>query len=135
MPGKSRYRTMRSGPISLVRLRRLPGLELGGDKLARMKPTGQLSEMLDNVSDEKSFLQFVEALIADRRLAVAMQKESPTSPWGPDAGGWENTSIENFLGSAVAWATDSNFGTNQGLSASNPWKRFAVFLLAGKIYE
>jgi hypothetical protein len=100
-----------------------------------MKPTGQLSEMLENVSDEKSFLLFVEALIADRMHAAAMRKGNPAGPWGPDAGGWENTSIDKFLESAVAWATDSNFGTNQGLSASNPWKRFAVFLLAGKIYE
>jgi hypothetical protein len=42
---------------------RLKELDLHGDKLARMKPTGQLSGMLENVSDEKSFLRFVEALM------------------------------------------------------------------------
>jgi hypothetical protein len=95
----------------------------------------QLDDMLTNVSDEKSFLEFVEALISDRKRAAETKKEKPSSSWGPDAGGWENTSIETFLESAAAWATTSNFGLDQGLSASNPWKRFAVFLLAGKIYE
>ena len=57
------------------------------------------------------------------------------SPWGRAAGGWENTSIESFLEAATAWATDSDFGLKQGLAENNTWKRFAVFLNAGKIYE
>jgi hypothetical protein len=100
-----------------------------------MRPTEPLSEMLENVADEKSFLRFVEALIADRQSAARAQVENPASPWGPDAGGWENTSIESSLEGALAWATDSGFGLNQGLVECNAWKRFAVFLYAGKIYE
>jgi hypothetical protein len=41
----------------------------------------------------------------------------------------------SFLESAVAWAVDTTFGFDQGLTASNRWKQFAAFLLAGKIYE
>jgi hypothetical protein len=101
-----------------------------------MDPTEKrLDDMLTNVSDEKSFLKFVEALISDRTRAAEAEKENPSGPWGPDAGGWENNSIETFLESAVAWAADSNFGLNQGLTASNPWRQFAAFLIAGKIYE
>jgi hypothetical protein len=100
-----------------------------------MEPEGTLDTMLENVSDEKSLLKFIEALISDRARVAEAQKEKPSSPRGPDAGGWETTSIEHFLESAVAWAADTNFGLDQGLSSSNPWKRFAVFLLAGKIYE
>lgn len=100
-----------------------------------MNETGDLVALLDTVSDEQSFLKFVAALISDRVRAVEAEKKNPSSPFGPDAGGWENTSIEQFLESAVAWAKDLNFGLEQGLSASNPWRRFAGFLFAGKIYE
>jgi hypothetical protein len=100
-----------------------------------MKPTEQLSEMLEKVLDEKSFLLFVQALIADRESAAKAEKEKAAGPWVPDAGGWENTSIEGFLEAASAWATDSDFGLKQGIAESNSWKRFAVFLYAGKIYE
>jgi hypothetical protein len=110
-------------------------LSPGGDKLARMSSTEQLSQLREGVSDEKSFLRFVAALIADRKSSARAQKENPASPWGPDAGGWKNTSIESFLEAATAWATDSDFGLKQGLAENNAWKRFAVFLNAGKIYE
>ena len=81
------------------------------------------------------FSKFIEALIPDRVRVAEAEKEKPSSVWGPYAGDWQNASIEHFLESAVAWAADTNFGLDQGLSSSNPWKRFAVFLLAGKIYE
>jgi hypothetical protein len=100
-----------------------------------MNGTEQLSEMLENVADEKSFLRFVEALIADRERAAKAKKENPVGPWVPDTGGGQNTSIERFLECAAAWATDSDFGLEQGLVEGNPWKRFAAFLYAGKIYE
>lgn len=94
-----------------------------------------LYDRADAVCDEKSFLEFVKDLIADRERAIEAEKQNPSTPYGPDAGGWENVSIEHFLEAAVAWAEDSNFGLNQGLVASNPWHRFAAFLYAGKIYE
>jgi hypothetical protein len=68
-----------------------------------MSSTEQLSQLLGCVSDEKSFLRFVEALIADGKSSARAQKENPASPWGSDAGGWENTSID-FLEAATAWA-------------------------------
>jgi hypothetical protein len=80
----------------------------------------QLHEQLEAVNDEATFLAFVRALAADRQQ---------------DADGWENDSIEGFLESASSWAEDSNFGSRQGLSASSLWKKFAVFLYCGKIYE
>jgi hypothetical protein len=100
-----------------------------------MHPTERLSEMLELVADEESFIRFVEALIADRQRAVKAEKENPANPYGPDAGGWENSSIESFLEGAAAWATASGFGSKQGIDNGNVWKRFAAFLYAGKIYE
>ncbi len=72
------------------------------------------------MTDTQSFLSFVRELIADRE---------------DGANGWENASIENFLEAAVAWADDSDFGEQQNLPGNNPWKQFANFLYAGKIYE
>lgn len=66
-----------------------------------------LDQALQRVVDERSFLAFVQALSADRRQATD----------------WQNDCIEDFLDSAHAWADAS------------PWKRFAVFLYCGKIYE
>ncbi|MDO9356815.1 MAG: hypothetical protein Q7T55_24165 [Solirubrobacteraceae bacterium] len=80
----------------------------------------QLHEQLEKVTDEATFLAFVQALIADRR---------------GNAEHWENRSIEEFLEAASAWAADSAFGTQQGLSLTSPWRKFATFLHSGKIYE
>ena len=74
-----------------------------------------LEDLVDQVDSEESFLTFIAALVVDRVRAVQAEKEHPSSPYGPDAGGWENTSIESFLESASAWAEATNFGLTQGL--------------------
>jgi hypothetical protein len=94
-----------------------------------------LRELLEQVEDAESFLVFARALAEDRCAAVAEERVNPGSPYGPDAGGWENTTIEAFLQGAIGWAEDSRFGLKQGLSPSNPWRQFASFLYCGKIYE
>jgi len=80
----------------------------------------QLHEQLETVTDEVTFLEFVRKLAADRRA---------------NAQTWENGSIEDFLEASSGWAEDSEFGSRQGLSTVSPWKKFAVFLYSGKIYE
>lgn len=87
----------------------------------------------DAVHDRESFLAFVAALAADRRAAVAAEKESPSSPYGPDAGGWENLTIEDFLEAAIAWAESG--GRPWPFPAEPSWRAFATFLYCGKIYE
>ena len=94
-----------------------------------------LHSLLGTVNSERSLLNFINALVKDREGAVSAEKENPSSPYGPDAGGWENTSIEAYLESAAAWAESTNFGLTQGLPPDNPWRRFAAFLYCGKIYE
>ena len=94
-----------------------------------------LNVLLERVNSEESLLAFIVALAKDRRQAVVVERENSSSAYGPDAGGWENTSIEDFLEAAVEWAESTNFGLTQGLAADNLWKRFAVFLYLGKIYE
>lgn len=95
----------------------------------------ELDEALDRVRDQQSFLHFVRCLLVDREDEVAKEEASPSSPYGPGANGWENDSIEQFLGAAIAWVDATRFGISQGLKADNPWKQFAVFLYCGKIHE
>ncbi|WP_348944289.1 hypothetical protein ABHF33_12660 [Chitinibacter sp. FCG-7] len=92
-----------------------------------------VSELLDQVTDSETFLAFVRALAADRTESVTKEKSSCS--YAPDPNGWENTNIDSFLEGAISWAEASNFGVKQGLSESNPWRQFAVFLYCGKIYE
>ena len=95
----------------------------------------ELYEQLECVTDQESFLVFVSALAQDRVSAARAETQDPAPPYGADAGGWENKSIETFLDAAVAWAEDSNFGATQGLATASLWRKFAVFLYCGKIYE
>ena len=94
-----------------------------------------LAKKLEAVADATSFLAFVHALVADREAAAARERAQPASPYGPDAGSWENDRVETFLAAAVRWAESTNIGLAQGLRADNPWRRFAQFLYLGKIYE
>ena len=90
---------------------------------------------LREVTDAKSFLAFVRAVVADRETAVRLERAHPSPPCGPDAGGWENVRIETYLEACAAWAESTDFGVSQGLDPNDLWRRFAQFLAVGKIYE
>jgi hypothetical protein len=95
----------------------------------------ELHELLEKVTDSNSFLKFVYALRADRLDSLAKEVAEPSSPYETDANGWENPTIETFLEGAASWAETTDFGVKQGIPETNYWKRFAVFLFCGKIYE
>jgi hypothetical protein len=82
------------------------------------------SALLAAVTDQASFLAHVRALKTEREQGVPSLRAE-----------WQNDTIESFLGAAIAWAEDSRFGAAQGLRDENLWKKFAVFLNCGKIYE
>ncbi len=94
-----------------------------------------LNQLLDRVENRESFFEFVRGLVTDRTQAVEQEAANPSSPYGPDAGGWENISIDAYLEAALSWAEDTEMGTTQGLSNFPSWKEFATFLYVGKIYE
>jgi hypothetical protein len=94
-----------------------------------------LQDQADAVTDESTFISFLAALAADREEAVSKEAVSPAKPYESGANGWENATIEAFLGAASAWATDSTKGLPQYEVPSNPWKRCAQILLMGKLYE
>ena len=87
------------------------------------------------VHDRDSFFAFVRALVEDREASVTAERNSPSSPYGPAAGGWENITIEGFLEAALAWAEATSMGFSQGLPYEPTWQSFAAFLNCGKIYE
>jgi hypothetical protein len=87
--------------------------------------------MLDQVVDAASFLRFVRALIEDR----VAEKGRPVDAFGRGERGWENHTIEDFLGAAVAWGDATGMGESQGFKDTSPWKRVAMFLHCGKVYE
>ena len=100
----------------------------------------ELHELANAVVDQDSFLVFVRELYQDRERSIKREKKKASSPYGPEAGGWENTTIESFFKGAVAWAEDSSFGTKMALpelelDGKNNWRSFAAFLMAGKVYE
>ena len=95
----------------------------------------ELSDALKAVHDEESFLQFLLALRDDREASIEQEKATPSSPYGPDARGWENTTIERFFDTAVRWARDSVNGNPFYKRPGNPWRRCADILFAAKGYE
>jgi hypothetical protein len=93
--------------------------------------------LLNSVKDEQSFLEFLSALAADRQRSAASEAVRPSSPYGPEANDWENTTIDRFFLAAVEWAQASRHGLPLAnyIPSSNPWRRCAEILYAGKIYE
>lgn len=93
-----------------------------------------LETKFDAVCDEASFVAFLAALASDRADEVQKEKVTPSSPYGPGANGWENTSIEAFFESASAWASDYR-DSSRYEAPLNIWKRCAEIIRAGKTYE
>lgn len=94
-----------------------------------------LQEQANRVRDERSFIQFLSSLAEDREAEMVKESESPSSPYSSGADGWENGTIEAFLGAAAAWGESSANGRPLYDPPPNPWTRCAHILLMGKLYE
>ena len=94
----------------------------------------ELESYLEKVVDEESFLEFAKALKADQEAEDLKEKVKPSAPYSSGQNGWGNSTVSGFLESAIAWAEDGEFGNTIEPDA-NPWKKFALFLYGGKIYE
>ncbi|MBT9263349.1 hypothetical protein KKQ10_00520 [Pseudomonas sp. MG-9] len=98
-----------------------------------MSAPDDLDELLESVSDEQSFIAFIQALGTD--FARERSVSEPLSPYGRSASGWENGSLDTFLDAAGAWALASSRQAAADVSSANVWQRCASILLAGKFYE
>ena len=91
-----------------------------------------LYEILEEVKDKESFLKFVDALIEDRKQASYSEKLR-ASDYQLSSDDWQSVTIESYLESASSWLRDYQWKDRNPDEMS--WKRIAVFLYCGKIYE
>lgn len=101
-----------------------------------------LDQLLESVSDEDSFLIFLDALAKDRAEEEVKEKANPSNPYGAGANGWQHGSIADFLDAAASWGESSKDGMSfqpdgfpKWEKPSNPWKRCAEIIYMGKHYE
>jgi hypothetical protein len=92
-----------------------------------------LDKLLNNVNSKEAFLEFVHALAADRAEEEELEKQTPSSPYGSGAKGWENGSISSYL-DAMACCASAPANKNEFPEKAD-WKTFAKILYAGKFYE
>ena len=103
-------------------------------RASEAQSAASLRPILDDVSDLKSFLRFLDALRADHEDADRKEASKPAG-LGSSWNGWENGSISAFLERAVAWTEDNQRGDQAFLANENPWKAAARIIYAGKYYE
>ncbi|WFD11937.1 DUF7660 family protein [Tepidibacter hydrothermalis] len=84
-----------------------------------------LFELLSEVEDEDTFIDFIEALTKDRI----------NSRYNKTNDEWQNNTIEDFLDSACSWGKCSKNGLEFYKKPNNQWKRCAQIIYMGKIYE
>lgn len=94
-----------------------------------------LDKLLEKVADQRSFLAFIGALSCDFAAGLEAEAIRPSSPYGPNASGWENVTVHGFLEAAQAWGADTLARGEPDSSEINPWRRCAEILYAGKFYE
>jgi hypothetical protein len=88
-------------------------------------------QLLDKVHDQKSFIEFVEALAEERNEAELMEHAQPEI-YMDGALNWKNSDIQSFLYSALMYFEPKPLHKPE---AQPSWKMMAEFLYYGKIYE
>lgn len=92
--------------------------------------------MAEQVDSKESFLRFVQALAEDAAAADAEPERTADGKLNLSPHGWENGSIEAFLGAISAWASGNSGITGKPMvSEEASWRAFAEILHSGKFYE
>jgi hypothetical protein len=95
-----------------------------------------LFEMAEKVDSKESFLQFVATLAEDAANAKEAPERTADGKINLSPDGWENFSIEAFLGAIQRWgASNSSISDMPMVSEQASWQAFALLLHAGKFYE
>ena len=94
-------------------------------------------EALDAVVNEATFVEFLRVLTEDWERGEELEQQKFSSPYGPNATGWESATIGQFLEAAAAWAESSrdDLDVVGYPPPANPWRRCADIIFAGKVYE
>jgi hypothetical protein len=105
------------------------------DESLKREMAQRLTDALDRVVDEQSFVAFVLALAGDWEKEQELEAASPSPRYSNGALGWENGTIGAYLAAAADWADASKDGLRFYQVPTNAWRRAADILFAGKIYE
>jgi len=81
--------------------------------------------------DKESLSTFIRDLRADLQASQHTETVQPSSPYGPNAGAWENADLASFLDAMASWIEDMG----ERLPTSPTWETFRDILSAAKIYE
>ena len=83
----------------------------------------------ESVTSRADFVRFVQALLADWHASDRAERMTPSPPYGPATGGWENPTLDRFLEALAAYAADAP------LPEQPSWRTFAEVLATAKVYE
>ena len=99
----------------------------------------ELENFYDGVDSKETFLALLSALRRDWELSREEEAVHPSSPYGPNARGWENPDLGRYLDAMADWleSADNYYrNTGQTVDSSKPsWRLFADILMAAKVYE
>jgi len=86
-------------------------------------------ELIKKVSSLETFLDFLKALMLDKRDEDEKEKIKASSPYASGHNGWEHNDIASFLDAMHAGTKDNEFSDEPN------WNNFAKIIYMGKIYE
>jgi len=81
--------------------------------------------------DKDALATFIRQLHADLQASQRAETIQPSSPYGPNAGGWENPDLASFLAAMASWIEDMG----DRIPTSPTWETVRDMLSAAKIYE
>lgn len=94
-----------------------------------MKKNKTPEQLLGEVVDRETFVDFVLALAAERERAEKLERENPQRYCIDGALGWKNADVSAYLHASLSGLE----GEPQSLQPS--WYEFARILYSGKVYE
>lgn len=86
---------------------------------------------LSEVVDKDTFVHFLNILRDDLKLSEEHEARTTSPPFGPNAFGWENITLYDYLEACAAYTGDAQFSAPHRTT----WKTLAQIMLAGKHYE
>jgi hypothetical protein len=89
----------------------------------------------EEVADERAFIRLLQMMALDRQDEQEKEAARASPPYSAGANGWENGSIEAFLGAAAAWAEATPHSSDVEAGAPEIWRRAAKIIVAGAFYE
>lgn len=91
-----------------------------------------LNQLLEDVRDRDTFIEFVRALADEREQASLIERADPALHLLDGAHDWKNAGIDSFLYAALSYFDEKPLHKPE---VEPSWRMFADFLYCGKIIE